>query len=387
MKKSFSIVLLFFISSFCFSQNSKSEFATVDEKVLNLPAYNSENLDSLATLLTKDFSTDLEKVRSIFDWVANNISYNVPKYAERRKLANVIFTKPDLTESPENIFIKRKAVCEGYSNLIKALCDKAGITCKFIEGIGRPVENQNDFHAWNAVKIDGEWKLLDATWSAGGVNVDKKRFEKRFDDSFFFMPPAEFIKTHYPFDPMWQLLLQPVKRKEFSQTKTSSEDSTVFNFNDSITNFFQQDSISQLISLNRRTYQFDPTNALAKQNMNNVADYRENEKMNLATTFFQEGVTQYNQCTNIINTAKKKHSTKKLNENETKLRQLLKDCRKNITKAVELYSSIKFNDSANTRILKMNIENGKNNLKQLDQLEKYLEKYFKTAEGMRIRVL
>ncbi|HKR06547.1 MAG TPA: transglutaminase domain-containing protein [Bacteroidia bacterium] len=387
MKKSFSIVLGILVSSFCFSQNSKSEFSAVDEKVLNLPSYNSENLDSLSNLLTKDFSTDIEKVRAVYVWVANNISYNVPKYEERSKLANAIQKKADLSESAENIIQKRKAVCEGYSNLMKALCNSAGITCEVIEGIGRPEKTKSDLHAWNAVKTGGEWKLLDATWSSGGINMNKNKFEKRFDDTFFLVPPGEFIKTHYPFDPMWQLLSQPVKRKEFSQSKTFSSDSAIFNFTDSINYFFQQDSISQLISLNRRAYEFDPGNNFARLNIKNVINYRENEKMTDATIIFEQGINQYNQCTEIINEARKKRSTKKLNANEIKLKQLIKDSRQNISKAVEMYNTVKFVDSSNSRILKLNTENGKNNLKQLDQLEKYLEKYFSTPDAMRIRVL
>ena len=370
-----------------FSQNKNAAFTSVDDKILNLAEYQSENSDSLVKILTKDFSTEIEKVRALFVWVANNISYNVPKYAERSRQANAIQKKPDLSESAENIIQKRKAVCEGYSNLMEALCTKAGIHCVVVEGIGRPEKNQNDLHAWNAVKIDGEWKLLDVTWSSGGINVNKNKFEKRFDDTFFLMPPAEFIKTHYPFDPVWQLLLKPVKRKEFSQTKTSSADTTVFNFNDSINYFFQQDSISQLISLNRRTVDYDPGNFFAKENMKNVINYRENDKMNRATDFFEKGINQYNECSEIINTARKKRNAKKLNDNEEKLKQLIKDSRENIAKAVDLYNTVKFIDSTNSQILRLNLQNGKNNLKQLEQLEKYLEKYFNTPVEKRIFLL
>jgi len=386
--KFFLIFIYFsFVSFSGFSQNKNAAFTAVDDKVLKLPEYRSENLDSLAKILTADLPGEKEKVRAIYAWVANNISYNVPKYAERSKRANEFSKKQDVSEAAEIIIEKRKAVCEGYSNLVKALCDRSGIVCEVISGIGRPGENQHDLHAWNAVKIDGEWKLLDATWSSGGINMNKNKFEKRFDDTFFFMSPAEFIKTHYPFDPVWQLLSQPVNRKEFNQAKTSSADSAFFNFNDSIHNFFRQDSISQMISLNRRAAEYDPANVLAKENMKNVINYRENEKMNRATSFFEEGVKQYNECSEIINAARKKRSTQKLDDNESKLKQLIKASRQNVEKALDLYSEVKFVDSTNSQVLKLNIQNGKNNLKQIDQLEKYLDKYYDTPETMRIRNL
>jgi uncharacterized protein (TIGR03000 family) len=41
-------------------------------------------------------------------------------------------------------------------------------------------------HAWNAVKLDGEWHLVDATWGAGGIK--DKQFVKKFKDYYFLAP-------------------------------------------------------------------------------------------------------------------------------------------------------------------------------------------------------
>ena len=384
MRLDLKILLFLFFPFFCFSQHTKSSFAKIDTVISKMPAYKSNNLDSLTDLLTKDFSTEKEKTRAIYFWVANNITYNVPKYAERRNAMNVILKKKDESESAEKIIQTRKAVCEGYSNLFKALCDRAGIRCEAVEGIGQPQRNQYDLHAWNAVMIEGEWKLLDATWSAGGIDMKKNIFYKDFEDNFFLMPPFEFIKTHYPFDPAWQLLFHPLHRKDFETSKAFPSDTTEFNFNDTLNFYFKQDSISQLISSTRRTLDFDPENNFAEQNLNNLLNYSENEKMNNATLIFQQGVNQYNECTEIINEAKRARSTKKMNANETKLKQLLKDSKSNMEKAIEIYKTVKFSDNSNAFILKQNIENGKSNLKQLDDLNKYLENYFSTPKMMRI---
>lgn len=380
--KVFKTILLLFICTAGFCQDKKSAYSAVDDKTLKLSAFSANNLDSLSQLLTKNFSAEEEKVRAIYVWVANNIAYDMQKYLERKNLANMILKKKDNSESAEKIFAKRKAVCEGYSNLVKALCNKAGITCELVEGIGRPLKNQYDLHAWNAVKINNEWKLLDATWSAGAIDGKKNKFEKKFDDHFFLMPAAEFIKTHYPFDPMWQLLLQPVKRTEFETAQIISAD-TAFHFNDTILFHFQQDSISQLLSSSRRTFQFDPENNLAETNLTSLTNYLESKKLNEANGFLNEGVQQFNDCVTITNDAKKTRSTKKMNSNEAKLRQLVKDSRSNMQKAIELYGEIKFSDNSNDFVLKQNIENTKNNLKQLNDFEKYLDNYFSTPKMMR----
>ncbi|MEO5572669.1 MAG: transglutaminase domain-containing protein, partial [Bacteroidia bacterium] len=261
MKLVSKIIFLVLISFYSFSQNKNSVFESVDAKILNLPAYKSDDLDTLSELITKDFSTESEKVRAVYVWVANNISYNTEKYFAGRNRLSELSGEQVEGESAEEIISSRQAVCEGYSNLLKALCTKAGISCEVIEGIGRP-ENDADLHAWNAIDIDGEWKLLDVTWSAGAVNMKNKKYYKSFSDQFFLSAPAEFIKTHYPFDPMWQLLLHPVNRNEYEAKKIISGDITIFQYSDSINSYLQQDSISQLIAACRRTYEYDSRNKI-----------------------------------------------------------------------------------------------------------------------------
>ncbi|MFI5219498.1 MAG: transglutaminase domain-containing protein [Bacteroidia bacterium] len=344
-------------------------------------------METLAQTITKDFLTEKEKARAIYVWVADNIAYDVAKYAERSHAMNVILKKKDESQSAEKILKKRKAVCEGYSNLVKELCNKSGIICEMIDGISYVQKKHYELHAWNVVKIDGEWKLLDATWSAGGIVLNKNSFQKKFDDQWFFQSPDKFIKTHYPFDPMWQLLSKPLMRNEFEPPKTVSRDAPDFNFNDTIAFHFQQDSISQFIATNRRTFEFDPGNNLAEQNLINLLNYSENEKMNHANEFARTGIKQYGECIKIVNDAKRSRSTKKMNTNEEKLKQLINDSRGNIQKSLDLYRQINFSDNSNAQVLKMNIKNCEDNLKEISEFEKYTEKYFKTPKAMRISAL
>lgn len=52
------------------------------------------------------------------------------------------------------------AVCEGYARAFQLLCNKADIDCVMVSGT---VDNTN--HAWNCVKIGGEWYQIDVTWN------------------------------------------------------------------------------------------------------------------------------------------------------------------------------------------------------------------------------
>ena len=42
-------------------------------------------------------------------------------------------------------------------------------------------------HAWNAIFIEGEWRLVDSTWDAG--SFDGKSFHWRKQDFYFLMDP------------------------------------------------------------------------------------------------------------------------------------------------------------------------------------------------------
>ena len=66
----------------------------------------------------------------------------------------------------------RFAVCSGYANLYQALGEKMGlksaVVIGYAKGLGYLVGNASDAnHAWNAVRINNSWYLIDATWGAG----------------------------------------------------------------------------------------------------------------------------------------------------------------------------------------------------------------------------
>ena len=51
------------------------------------------------------------------------------------------------------------AVCEGYARAFQLLCNKANIDSVLLSGTA-----DSDNHAWNGVKIGGDWYQIDVTW-------------------------------------------------------------------------------------------------------------------------------------------------------------------------------------------------------------------------------
>jgi transglutaminase/protease-like cytokinesis protein 3 len=184
----------------------------------------------LAAALTAPFKTDIEKARAVYAWIAHNISYDINKFynnkpvrftyssdAEKEKILSEIY-ESGIRETLK----KRKGVCEDYSNLFAKMCKVSGIEVMTIRGAARmrPVlagnsELAND-HAWNAVRINGSWKIVDATWGAGNVDFAKKKYIKQYKSEFFLINPKIAVMTHYPADEKDQLLDRPVPRREIA---------------------------------------------------------------------------------------------------------------------------------------------------------------------------
>ncbi|MDT7833497.1 transglutaminase domain-containing protein [Flavobacteriaceae bacterium S356] len=205
---------------------SGQEFTRVDNIVNNYPKYRSPQ--QLADRISKDFSSDLDKVRASFKWLTNNISYSLDYYFHNQR--TISFTYSSEKERQDQLqkirdkivadtFISRSGVCEEYAQSLKKLCDLMNIESTLLKGyvrnnaseIAETPEGTN--HVWNAVKINGKWMFIDATWAAGFVI--NGRWERVFGNYFFNMPKEKIGLTHYPSDKKWQLLLNYGTLKEF----------------------------------------------------------------------------------------------------------------------------------------------------------------------------
>lgn len=114
---------------------------------------------------------------------------------------------------------ERKTLCDGYTNLFKALANEANLTAVTVEGYtkGDTGSKFKGRHSWNAVKINGSWYLVDCTLGAGYTNF------RRFNEYYFFTPPSQFVNDHFPDDPKWQLLNNPLSEDEFERMPSPVE--------------------------------------------------------------------------------------------------------------------------------------------------------------------
>jgi transglutaminase/protease-like cytokinesis protein 3 len=190
-------------------------FSELDEYAKNAPSQSEGSLETLAHLLAAESSNDLEKTRLIFTWIATHIAYDDNGF----NTGNYSDTKA------ESVLKYRVSVCQGYADLFQALGKLAGMEIVTITGWSkgityRPGSTLTDTdHAWNAVKIDGQWKLFDVTWAAGfGKGVNGRLVSTmQFDDYWFDVRPDEFIFSHLPSDEKWQLNDTRISKVQFER--------------------------------------------------------------------------------------------------------------------------------------------------------------------------
>lgn len=222
------IVFLSLITTYIFSQSKAVSFAVINARAENITA---SSVDSLSHLLTKSYTTDLEKVHSIFYWITDNISYNTIRYQPQpvAYIDDGIESANDndsvlkcLDERVAEIVLKRRyALCDGYARLFKALCNYAGIKSEVITGYARTGFGGRQFrcnHKWNAVMIDSNWYLLDGTWASGYLDFSGRTFIKNYNGSYFLSSPKYFVQDHYPGDIKWTLLNDAPVIAEFNRS-------------------------------------------------------------------------------------------------------------------------------------------------------------------------
>ncbi len=247
------------------------DFSEVDARARKTPFPKNQNVDQLAAALTGGLTTEKEKIRAFFVWITANIRYDVKTFENKRELDPM---EKDALQVPNQVLRRKMGVCAGYANLFQALCEASGIEAIRVTGIVKNHRGKipRTGHAWNLVRADGQWALIDATWGAGDVDTDEGKYTPRFKEAFFCMAPETMILHHYPNDPLFQLLPAPLTPEEFRLDRTAVQqvlsnraaDKTlaVYSSKDSLDAFVRLDSATQFFNSSLRIVRFDPANNL-----------------------------------------------------------------------------------------------------------------------------
>jgi hypothetical protein len=166
---------------------------------------------ALAHRVAGGVATDSARAAAIYEWVAGNIAWDLRAYLAGQAVQ----------ETAESVYRRGIALCGGFVALYARMAREVGLQVEVIEGYakgfdyvhGRSTKDNN--HAWLAVWLGGAWGLVDPTWGAG--HVQDGRFVRHFSWTYFLVPADELVLSHLPEKPRWQLVAQPLSRREFER--------------------------------------------------------------------------------------------------------------------------------------------------------------------------
>ncbi|MDE6432974.1 MAG: hypothetical protein K2L07_01950 [Lachnospiraceae bacterium] len=112
-----------------------------------------EKVNFVAGELEEEGMSDVNKVLIINSYLCDNVAYDMTA-AEQSEEG--IFTD---SMTPYGVLINHKGVCLGYAGAFQLLAKEMGLDSIVVTG----TLNGNEKHAWNKVKIDGKWCVVDVT--------------------------------------------------------------------------------------------------------------------------------------------------------------------------------------------------------------------------------
>ena len=131
-------------------------------------------------VIRKDMS-DKEKVEAINQYLIDHATYNDAAYSKSKELKNLQNKSPRSAEDDtkmediyndindqyasawdaSGVLLEGTGVCQSYAVAFSALAQEAGVECLYVSG----EVDTGGLHAWNLVKIDGQWLAVDSTWN------------------------------------------------------------------------------------------------------------------------------------------------------------------------------------------------------------------------------
>ena len=112
-------------------------------------------------IISNATGSDAEKIKYVHNRITNTISY---RFENECKTGNEGYVRTTYE------LATHEGVCEAYSRSMQLILQKLGIDCVLVHGIQS--SGEPEYHMWDAVKLNGNWYVVDATWD-DPVGVDK----------------------------------------------------------------------------------------------------------------------------------------------------------------------------------------------------------------------
>lgn len=266
----------------------------VSRVISRIPQSATTSTDGIANFVSANFSNDRDKSRAIFLWISRNIEYNFDSI-----LTNSIYETP--AEVSERILRTRTGVCLNFAHLFNELSNKSGIRSYIVTGYTKQ-SGKVDFlpHIWCASYIDTAWYLFDPTWGSGYVS--RGRYIRQVNGYYFMVRPERIIRSHMPFDPMWQFLSYPITHAEFKKAGYRGDTGRqYFNFKDTLQTWENSSDLERASSSARRVEQCGVTNSFIAAKLRVLKGDAEYFSNRYAAERYDSAVKRYNEGIRVFN--------------------------------------------------------------------------------------
>ncbi|WP_312675019.1 transglutaminase domain-containing protein [Microbacterium sp.] len=117
--------------------------------------------EAISAALTEGMS-DTEKVTAINKWIVDNMEYDYEALAGLEGTFGRSIEDNQRYSDARGGLIDKRVICGGYADTFNLLARKAGLESIYVSGV---IADSGSGHAWNRVRVDGEWKSVDTTWN------------------------------------------------------------------------------------------------------------------------------------------------------------------------------------------------------------------------------
>lgn len=153
---------IMYVASFHYYAKEKVlrvEFTESKDKLLENQKKVHAEVKRVVGEITNNSMSQRQKLEAINKFIVDTVDYD---YDALTAMDNPIaVTKYKDAWTAYGALFGKKVVCGGYAMLFSALAKEAGLESVYVSGY----VGDASLHAWNMVKLDGKWVVVDTTWN------------------------------------------------------------------------------------------------------------------------------------------------------------------------------------------------------------------------------